>query len=154
MGGVRRYGSRRERLASKESTAFPDCIPQLVVDFEGVGGQAPGAVEEVEVVVSDDFVIEGGKIRNDRFFLAGGEHEFVMKFDVGAYAGRVVFATLRLVGADQPNPVASSLDLILLDSGDWSESSVTMSSLPAGVEYNQYMMHFSLAGLIVLRKML
>lgn len=122
-------------FASKETTSFPKQIPQLVVDFDGDGGQAPGAAEEVEVVVSDDFVIEGGKIRNDRYFLAGGGREFVMKFDVGAYAGRVVSATLRLVGADMPNPVASSLDLILLDSGDWSESSVTMSSLPAGVEY-------------------
>lgn len=122
-------------FASKESKSFPEQIPQLVVDFDGAGGQAPGAVEEVEVMVSDDFVIESGKIRNDRFFLAGGGREFVMKFDVGAYAGRVVSATLQLVGADQPNPVATSLDLILLDSGDWSESSVTMASLPAGVEY-------------------
>lgn len=122
-------------FASKESTTFPEQIPQLVVDFDRAGGSAPGAVETVEVVVSDDFVIEGGKIRNDQLFLAGGGREFVMKFDVGAYAGRVASATLRLVGADAPNPAASSLDLILLDSGDWSESSVTMDSLPSGVEW-------------------
>ena len=117
-------------FASKDNSD-PDVRPVLEVTY-----LADEDLYETSVVeVSDDVTIAYNGIQDNAVLLANnGVREFIMKYAVPVSLDRLETATLRLVGAGEPNGAATAYDVLLVNAGDWDESAVAASqNMPQNV---------------------